>query len=111
MVSQDSATKVHEILGISFDWPDLKIHPRSPGLSPSDRRYTSFYALCSNLGSRLLRFRDIAGFVSQMQLSHISLVFHPNFGNVLPRVRSMKQCSAVSQVPELIGRDVIFGEH
>jgi len=37
-------------------------HARSPNLSPIDRPYTRFYRHCSKFGSRLLRFRDIAGF-------------------------------------------------
>ena len=59
-----------------------KVHPRSPDLSPIDRPYTSFVQiLCTNFGSRPLRFRYIAGFVSQMPLLYIALVFHPKFGD------------------------------
>jgi len=43
-------------------------HARSSDLSPIDRPYTSFYRHSLVTSSRPLRFRDIAGFVSQMSL-------------------------------------------
>jgi len=46
------------------------------------RLHEFLYTLCSNVGSRRLRFRYIAGFVSQLPILHIPLIFHPRFGDV-----------------------------
>jgi len=72
-----------------------KVHPRwrSPDLSPIDRPYTSFYRHCSKFGPRLLRFRDIAGFVSQILLYTYPLVFHPKFGDALELDRWAAYCA------------------
>jgi len=58
--------------------------------------------LCSNFGSKLLRFRDIAGFVSQMPVLHIyPSSFTQNF-DMFPTVRSR----SMGSVP--FSRDVVL---
>jgi len=108
MVSRDPRTKVHEIRGISFAWPDPTakfrraptkvckisvveqflapwkvLHGRSPDLSPVNRPYTSFHR-------RFLVTFALDCFVSETSLvlyrkCHFftyPLVFHSKFGDV-----------------------------
>ena len=63
--------------------------------------------LCSNFGSRLLRFRDIPGFVPQMPLLHISPCLSPQIWRCSPQSQVDEQCTAVRQFPVII-LDVIF---
>ena len=68
----------------------VKVHPRSPDVSPIDRPYTSFYRHSySKFGSRLFRFRDVVGFVSQMPLLRMPPRLSPKIWRYFPRVRSM----------------------
>ena len=130
-------TEVHEIRGISFDWPagpnavtfcraptrsvrDIRCrkpvlprkvgqsHARSPDLSLIGRPYTSFYRHSVYFDSRLLRFRDITGFVSQMLLLHVYPSFFTQNLETFPYSQTDEQYSAMSQVHWLIGRDVTF---
>jgi len=140
-VSRDTRTKVHEIcgIGIGFDWPDPcrgqiplrsdknvrnircekkllpgKVRRSSPQVTrfvTVDRPHTSFYRRSVVTGSRLLRFRDIAGLLSQMPLVHTTVVFYPKFADVSLQLDRYEQCSVVRQFPGLISRDVILGEH
>ena len=58
--------------------PGYQICHQSIGLGVHEFLQT----LCSNFGSRLLRFRDIAGFVQQMHFCTYFFVFHPQFRDV-----------------------------
>jgi len=76
-----------------------KVHPRYPDLSPVDRPHASF----SGNFRRALRFRDIAGFVSQMPLLRIPHCLSPKIWSFFSRVRWIyEQYSAVSHVLGLI---------
>jgi len=64
-----------------------------------------------NFGSRLLRFRDIAGFVSQMPLLYIPPRRSLKIWRCFPRVRSMSKVVLwVSQISWLSSR-VLFSEN
>jgi len=61
----------------------VRIHPRSSDMSPINRPRTSFYyryrySVCRNFGSRLLRFRDIAGLYPKCHFCTYPLSFTQN---------------------------------
>jgi len=63
-----------------YRWRHLFNAARSPDLSPIDRPYASFHrhsVVSLTLDSSLLRFGDIAGFVSQMPLLYLRPRFSP----------------------------------
>ena len=131
-------TKVHDIQGTSFDWPNPQCFQISslsdkkceipllknfaPGKvgqsSPQISRFVTnqqtvhefLQTLCVNFGSSLLRFRDIAGFVQQMSLLHISPRLLPIIWSCSPEL--CRRAVYFSEPgPVLTSRDVLFSEN